>query len=76
MRKNGVDVSLSSGEPDFDTPDHIKRLCCKAINDGFTKYTPVDGIDDLKEAIVKKFLNENNITFENENITVGVSVNT
>ena len=71
MRKNGVDViSLSSGEPDFDTPDHIKNFAIQAINDGFTKYTPVDGTDELKEAIVKKFKNENNITFENENISV------
>ena len=54
MRKNGVDViSLSSGEPDFDTPDHIKNFAIQAINDGFTKYTPVDGTDELKEAIVK-----------------------
>ncbi len=71
MRKNGIDViSLSSGEPDFDTPDHIKNFAIQAINDGFTKYTPVDGTDELKEAIVKKFKNENNISFDNENISV------
>ena len=49
MSKEGEKViSLSSGEPDFDTPDHIKDYAVKAINDGFTKYTQVDGIDDLK----------------------------
>ena len=55
MRKNGVDViSLSSGEPDFDTPDHIKNFAIQAINDGFTKYTPVDGTDELKRSYCKK----------------------
>ena len=55
MRKNGVDViSLSSGEPDFDTPDHIKNFAIQAINDGFTKYTPVDGTDELKRGYCKK----------------------
>ena len=61
-RKGDKIISLSSGEPDFDTPDHIKNFAIQAINDGFTKYTPVDGTDELKEAIVKKFKNENNIT--------------
>ncbi len=73
MSKGGEKViSLSSGEPDFDTPDHIKNYAIKAINDGFTKYTQVDGIDELKKAIVNKFLVENNISYDCENITVGV----
>ena len=73
MEKNGENViSLSSGEPDFDTPRHIKDYAIKAINDGFTKYTQVDGIDELKQAIVNKFKKENNLKFEKNQITVGV----
>ena len=64
-------ISLSSGEPDFDTPDHIKDYAVKAINNGFTKYTQVDGIYDLKKAIVNKFSKENNLSFDIENISVG-----
>tara|TARA_A100001011_G_C14291941_1_gene836591 strand:- start:1428 stop:2630 length:1203 start_codon:yes stop_codon:yes gene_type:complete len=73
MSRDGIKViSLSSGEPDFDTPDHIKEFAIKAIKNGFTKYTQVDGTDELKEAIIRKFKNENNLNFKNENITVGV----
>ena len=72
MSKDGEKViSLSSGEPDFDTPNHIKTYAVKAINDGFTKYTQVDGIDSLKKAIVNKFLVENNLSYKIENVTVG-----
>ena len=63
---------MSSGEPDFDTPDHIKSYAIKAIKDGFTKYTQVDGIEELKRAIVNKFLLENKISYDCDNITVGV----
>ena len=73
MSKDGEKViSLSSGEPDFDTPEHIKDYAVKAINDGFTKYTQVDGIEDLKKAIVNKFSLENNLSYKTENVTVGV----
>ncbi len=73
MSKNGFKViSLSSGEPDFDTPEHIKQYAIEAINNGFTKYTQVDGIDDLKSAIVNKFKLENKINYLSKNITVGV----
>ena len=73
MREKGERViSLSSGEPDFDTPDHIKEFAIDSINKGFTKYTQVDGIDELKQAIVNKFKNENNLSFEKEEVTVGV----
>ncbi len=65
-------ISLSSGEPDFDTPLHIKKKAIEAINNGFTKYTAVDGVMDLKEAIVKKFKVDNSIDYETEQITVGV----
>ena len=70
-RKGDKIISLSSGEPDFDTPDHIKDYAVKAINNGFTKYTQVDGIYDLKKAIVNKFSKENNLSFDIENISVG-----
>ena len=72
MSNAGEDViSLSSGEPDFDTPFHIKESAINAINSGFTKYTQVDGIPDLKQSIVNKFKNENKIIFEPSQITVG-----
>ena len=52
MKKAGVDVvSFGAGEPDFDTPEHIKEAAIQAIKEGFTKYTPVGGMDELKEAI-------------------------
>ena len=70
-RKGEKIISLSSGEPDFDTPDHIKDYAVKAINNGFTKYTQVDGIYDLKKAIVNKFSKENNLSYDIENISVG-----
>ena len=71
LKNQGKDVvSLSAGEPDFDTPDHIKEAAIDAINRGETKYTAVDGIDELKEAIIKKFKNDNNLNFLKENISV------
>ena len=65
-------ISLSSGEPDFDTPDHIKSEAISAINRGFTKYTQVDGVNELKESIQRKFLKENNLRYNTNQITVGV----
>ena len=65
-------ISLSSGEPDFDTPDHIKSKAIEAIKDGFTKYTQVDGIIELKESIKNKLKKENNLHYECSQITVGV----
>ena len=73
LKKLGKNIiSLSSGEPDFDTPKHIKNAAIKAINNGITKYTPVDGLLELKKAIKKKFKNENNLEFNINQITVGV----
>ena len=63
-------ISLSAGEPDFDTPVHIKEAGIKSINIGNTKYTPVDGMVSLKESIVKKFKNENNLIYDNNQILV------
>src|SRR5678816_384695 len=56
-------IGLAAGEPDFDTPDNIKEAAIKAIRDGKTKYTNVDGIVELKEAIVGKFARENGLTY-------------
>ena len=65
-------ISLSSGEPDFDTPIHVKDEGIKAIHNGFTKYTAVDGIDLLKLAITQKFKKDNSLNYDISQITVGV----
>ncbi len=71
MAKEGIDVvSFAAGEPDFDTPEHIKEAAIKAIRDGFTRYTPASGMPDLKEAIVKKFKNDNRLTYSPSQIVV------
>ena len=71
LKNQGKDViSLSAGEPDFDTPENIKRAAIDAITRGETKYTAVDGIDELKEAIIDKFSRDNNLNFLKENISV------
>ncbi len=71
LRAQGQNIiSMSVGEPDFDTPDHIKQAAIKAIQDGFTKYTPVDGMPRLKKAIQAKFANENNLNYELKEIIV------
>ena len=64
-------IALSFGEPDFDTPDNIKEAAIKAIRAGDTKYTAVDGTPKLKEAIIAKFMRENNLTYTPKQITVG-----
>ena len=62
LKRDGVDViGLGAGEPDFDTPDFIKEAAIKAIRDGKTKYTNVDGTPELKEAIVAKFKRDNGL---------------
>lgn len=71
LRSEGIDiVDLSLGEPDFDTPDHIKEAAIKAINDNFSHYTPVSGILDLKEAICHKLKRDNDLDYLPENIIV------
>lgn len=65
-------IGLAAGEPDFDTPQHIKDAAKKAIDDGFTKYTPVSGIPGLKKAIVNKFKNENGFDYAVNEVIVGV----
>jgi aspartate aminotransferase len=70
-RKKGIDVlSLSAGEPDFDTPEHIKNAAIGAINEGFTKYTTTSGIPELKDAICAKFKTDNVLSYAPENILV------
>ena len=64
-------IALSAGEPDFDTPDHVKEAAIEAIRRGETKYTAVDGTPALKKAIVEKFRRENNIAYEVGEVTVG-----
>ncbi len=72
LKAAGKDViGLGAGEPDFDTPDNIKKAAIDAIKAGDTKYTAVDGTKDLKEAIVKKFKRENNLNYTTDQITVG-----
>src|SRR5437763_12525406 len=63
-------ISLAAGEPDFDTPQNIKDAAVKAIADGKTKYTNVDGIPELKEAIVGKFARENGLTYKPSQVNV------
>ncbi len=71
MRAAGKDViGLGAGEPDFDTPDNIKEAAIKAIRDGYTKYTNVDGSPELKEAVAAKFERENGLIYTPEQITV------
>ncbi|GAA5134430.1 pyridoxal phosphate-dependent aminotransferase [Alloalcanivorax gelatiniphagus] len=71
LRAEGKDIiGLGAGEPDFDTPDHIKQAAIEAINAGKTKYTPVDGTPGLKKAIIAKFKNENSLDYEANQILV------
>ena len=71
LRAKGVDViDLSLGEPDFDTPQHIKDAAKKAIDDNWSHYPPVAGYPDLREAICQKFKRDNNIDYKPENIVV------
>ena len=74
MIAEGVDVvSMSAGEPDFDTPEHIKQAAIEALNEGKTKYTPVAGIPQLRQAVADKFERENGIPYAPEQtlITIG-----
>ncbi len=71
LKSQGIDViGLSAGEPDFDTPDFVKDAAIQAIRDGMTKYTAVDGIAPLKQAIIAKFKRDNNIDYTPKQITV------
>ena len=72
LKAAGKDIiGLGAGAPDFDTPENIKKAAIQAINDGDTKYTPVDGTPELKKAIKAKFKRENNLDYELDEISVG-----
>lgn len=71
LRASGADIiDLSLGEPDFDTPEHIKEAAIQAIHDNWSHYTPVAGFVDLKQAVCNKFLRDNNLSYQPENIVV------
>ncbi|KUJ71754.1 pyridoxal phosphate-dependent aminotransferase [Thiomicrospira sp. WB1] len=71
LKRAGKDViSLGAGEPDFDTPDHIKQAAIDAIHGGQTRYTPVDGTPELKEAIIAKFRRDNELDYQMDQILV------
>ncbi len=71
LRAQGRDViGFGAGEPDFDTPDHIKKAAIKAIEAGFTKYTPVGGTDELKDAIINKLSVDNHLEYKRSQVVV------
>jgi len=71
MKAQGIDiVNFGVGEPDFDTPDNIKDAAIRAIKEGFTKYTPVGGIDPLKDAVIAKFERDNGLGYKRDEVIV------
>jgi len=71
MKADGIDViGFGAGEPDFDTPDFIKEAAIRAIRDGKTRYTPATGIKELKDAIIKKFVGDNDIQYQRDQVVV------
>ena len=73
LKAEGKDVvGFGAGEPDFDTPEHIKEAAKIAMQKGLTKYTPVSGTVSLKDAVIEKFKRDHNLTYDRKNIIVGV----
>ena len=73
MKAEGIDVvGFGAGEPDFDTPEHIKAAAKKALDEGYTKYTPVPGTPELKDAVIAKFRRDNGLEYKRENIIVSL----
>ncbi len=73
LQAQGIDViGFGAGEPDFDTPEHIKNAAIAAIHAGYTKYTPSSGSDELRDAIAAKLLRDNNLRYERRNVIVSV----
>ncbi len=71
MKAEGIDViGFGAGEPDFDTPEHIKQAAIDALKAGKTKYTPVGGVNELKDAIIQKFKNDNQLSYTRDEILV------
>lgn len=73
MKKEGKDVLIfAAGEPDFDTPENIKSAAKKALDEGFTKYTPTAGIDELRAAVCSRYKDDYNVSFEQKNVIITV----
>ena len=71
MKAQGIDIiSFGAGEPDFDTPENIKEAAIKAIREGFTKYTPAGGIEELKEAVAKKLKRDNDLEYQKQEVVI------
>jgi aspartate aminotransferase len=71
MKRQGIDIiSFAQGEPDFDTPEHIKKAAIKALEEGFTKYTDVPGIPELRKAVADKLKRENGVHYEESQIVI------
>ena len=71
MQAEGIDiVKFAAGEPDFDTPEYIKDAAIDALKNGFTKYTPVPGIAELREAIAEKFERDNDLVYSPSQVIV------
>jgi aspartate aminotransferase len=71
MKAQGIDVvDFGVGEPDFDTPENVKQAGIKAIQSGFTKYTPAGGTDELKDAVIDKFKKDNNLSYERSQVLI------
>src|SRR6516165_8627559 len=71
MKEQGIDViSFSAGEPDFDTPDHIKKAATDALAKGQTKYTPATGLLKLKQAVAEKFRKDNGLSYDPSQVVV------
>jgi len=71
LKAQGIDiVGFGAGEPDFNTPDHIKEAAIKAIHDNFTRYTPAGGIDLLKDAVIEKFKKDNNLVYKRDEVLI------
>ncbi len=71
MKRQGINIiSFAQGEPDFDTPDHIKKAAIKALEEGFTKYTDVPGIPELRKAVANKLKRENGVHYEESQIVI------
>ena len=72
LKREGKNViGLSSGEPDFDTPQHVKQAAIDAINNGYTKYTNIEGIPELRQSIVEKFKKDNDLNYDISHVIVG-----
>src|SRR5512143_2890056 len=71
MKSQGIDVvDFGVGEPDFDTPENVKQAGIKAIQTGFTKYTPASGTDELRDAVIDKFKKDNGLSYERNQVLI------